>query len=77
MTTDKYKAFKATRQVFKLEVFSGSNKLGYLVIPLQEIRVNDMQSTWVSLLQPPKLSRPELLLRTRVVRAEDYYREVR
>ncbi len=80
MTPDRYKALKTSRAAFKIECFSNSNgtegKLGYLIVPLKEIRFNDTQSSWVSMLQPPKLARPELLLRTRVMRADDYYREV-
>ncbi len=39
--------------------------------------MNDQLCPWVALLQPAKPSRPELQMRIRLMRAEDYYREVR
>ena len=46
------------------------------MLPLKEVRVNDQMSTWMKLLQPSKPSRPEVYLRTRVLRADIYYAEV-
>lgn len=79
-----YKQLKTKRAAIKIECFntvSGSKasgkKLGYFVVPLKEIRVNDHQSEWVTLLQPAKPCRPELQLRLRVMRSEDYMKEVK
>ncbi len=80
-----FKQLRVNRAAVKIEFFSAptpgvpSNqwkKLGYVVTPLSEVRLNDQLCSWVQLLQPAKPHRPEVQLRMRVVRADDYNREV-
>ena len=82
ISEQEYKQLKNNRATVKIECFNvvpngrKMKRMGYFVEALKLIRINDPLFQWVKLLQPSANCRPELKVRMRVMRYDEYYREV-